>query len=128
MRLRRSGRASRGPLNADVRWHLASVLPWFSFAALCFGMGYVGCAYYLRRRTSDSPLLHVLFRPRRNRPGYVLRSSYLLPPAVPPAGVADNVQIRRLYKSLRVNAYGAIAAAVLAVVVLVAHALGFGSH
>ena len=124
MRLRRAGRASRGPLNADVRWHLSNALLWFTFAAVCFVTGYLICAHYLLRRATGSPLLETLFRPRRTRPGFVLRPNYLLPPAVPPAGVTDNPRILRLYEGLRANAYGTIASLILIVFALITLALG----
>jgi hypothetical protein len=123
-RLRRAGCASRGPLNASVRWHLRSALPWFTFAALCFAVGYLGCAHYLLRRATGSPLLETLFRPRRSRPGFVWRPIYLLPPAVPPAGVTDNPRVQRLYEGLRANAYGTIASLILIVIALISRVLG----
>jgi hypothetical protein len=125
LRLRRVGRAVPGPLNADVKWHLNSALPWFLFASLCFVAGYFGCAHYLLRSAKGSLLLETLFTPRRGRPGYMLRPTYLLPPAVPPTGVADNPRNLKLYQALRANAYGAIASIILIVGTLIAQVVVF---
>jgi hypothetical protein len=96
----------------------------FSFAVtLLFSAGYVGCSYYLRHRTMGTPLLQTLFRPRRNWPGYVLRSAYVIPPSVPPPGVANDLRVFMFYELLRVNAYGAIASAVLTVIAMFVRAL-----
>ena len=103
---------------------MSNALLWFTFAALCFMAGYLSCAHYLLRRATGSPLLETLFRARRTRPGFVLRPVYLLPPAAPPAGVADNPRILKLYQGLRANAYGAIASVILIVFALITLALG----
>jgi hypothetical protein len=70
-----------------------------------------------------TPLLQTLFQPQRIWPGYVLRSAFVIPPSVPPPGVENDLRVFTLYELLRVNAYGAIASAVLTVIAMLIKAL-----
>ena len=95
----------------------------FAFATLCFAVGYVVAAFFLLRDVEGTPVLHTLFQPRRRGSGYVLKRSYLLPPAVLAADAPISRRVRRLYEALRVNAYGVIFGAVLTGIAVAVQAL-----